>query len=159
MITSFQRNGLFAEGQSRQRGNTAQHVVPTLVLEGREGDDPCAVCQHGMLQDGGQILLSFGGVQLIHLRGDHEIGDAHLIEKGHHSLVVGGQADAAVHQLRNGAEPVNIGVFGKKSVGQILPFHLILLGALGKAVAGEVNEKQLLVDFIEIDGNGLITES
>ena len=69
----------------------------------------------------------------------------------HHGLVVDGQADAAVHQLCHGTHTVNVGVFGKEPVGEHLPLDLILLGTLGKAVSGEVHQKELLVDLVEVD--------
>ena len=44
---------------------------------------------------------------------------------------------------------------GEEPVGEHLPLDLILLGTLGKAVAGEVNEEDFLVDLVEVDGDGL----
>ena len=105
-----------------------------------------------------QKLLGFfalGGVELVALGGDDHKGDAALIEIFQHHLVVCRRADAAVHQLKHQLDKIKVGVGGEISVGESGPFFLVGRISLGKAVAGQIHQKELFVHVVKVDGNGL----
>ena len=98
---------------------------------------------------------AFGGVELIRFCSDDDAGQPRCRQIAQHGAVVLGGADAAVDQLHDQRKTVKAGIFSEIAVGQRTPLCLVLRGALSKSVAGQIDQKQLLVDVVEVDGNGL----
>ena len=87
-------------------------------------------------------------------QGDQK-GDICLAQEGKHHFVVGSGTDAAIHQLNDELEQINVGVLRKIAVCQGGPLRLIGRRSFCKAVSGQVNKEQCLVNIVKVDGNGL----
>ena len=108
-----------------------------------------------MACNGSKIFFALGLVKLIHLGGNDGVGDLTLVEKIHHHFVVARQSHAGIDQLQHKAQKIHVGIVGKVAVGQHAPFFLVCRVAGCKAVAGQVDKKQLFIYVVEVDRDGL----
>ena len=127
--------------------NFAPQLIPTFILQRGEGNHSGSLGKERVGGNGGQIVFAFGGVELVNLGCHNDIGQLTLIHKVDHHFVVNRKADAAVHKLNDDSKTVNALVGSEITVGKGGPCLFFGGGALGKAVAGQVNQKELFVDL------------
>ena len=73
---------------------------------------------------------------------------------GENKFVLSGDVVPAIH-VSDFSLSKDILIFGEVSIGKLRPFLLVLGGSLCITVAGHINKKELFVNVIEIDCDGL----
>lgn len=132
--------------------DNAHEFVLAGALLGREGDHGDIVRQLQGLTNPGHVGFPLTLLDLVVLVGHHHEGLTTGLEPLAHAAVVGGRLVADVHQQQ--AQGQQAGV-GKPFFDEFAPPGSLLLGDLGVAVAGQVDEVDLLVDAEVIDVGGL----
>ena len=136
-------------------GNGAPKLLLALSLERGEGDYRRALGDQRVARDLFDTRGALGLVELVDLCDNYDIVYPRLVHPIKHHCVVLGDACAAVDKLYHALNKIDIFVFGKITVGQSRPFISVLGLASREAVAGQVDQKELFVDLVEVDRNSL----